>query len=109
MVARGVGSGTPRRHLTASAAALCSDGFQPVVAHTAPFKLDPCADRTKYSWCTCGLSDRQPFCDGSHKRHDGCDMKPLRFELPADAEPVWLCGCKRTSTPPYCDGSHKEL
>jgi CDGSH-type Zn-finger protein len=21
----------------------------------------------KYAWCTCGLSESQPFCDGSHK------------------------------------------
>ena len=20
-----------------------------------------------YSWCTCGLSNKQPFCDGAHK------------------------------------------
>ena len=20
-----------------------------------------------YSWCTCGLSNKQPLCDGSHK------------------------------------------
>jgi len=20
----------------------------------------------KYAWCSCGLSENQPFCDGSH-------------------------------------------
>jgi CDGSH-type Zn-finger protein len=21
-----------------------------------------------YAWCTCGLSEKQPFCDGRHKK-----------------------------------------
>ena len=30
-----------------------------------------------YYWCTCGLSKKQPFCDGSHK---GTAFKPLLFK-----------------------------
>ena len=30
-----------------------------------------------YYWCTCGLSKKQPFCDGSHK---GTTFKPLLFK-----------------------------
>ena len=29
-----------------------------------------------YFWCTCGLSSKQPFCDGSHK---GTDFAPFKF------------------------------
>lgn len=55
-----------------------------------------------YFWCTCGLTQTQPFCDGSHK---GSGKKSLPFQLPVTTT-VWLCQCKRTGTPPYCDGSH---
>ena len=29
-----------------------------------------------YFWCTCGRSENQPWCDGSHK---GTDFKPYKF------------------------------
>ena len=29
-----------------------------------------------YFWCSCGMSSKQPFCDGSHK---GSDFKPLKY------------------------------
>jgi len=58
----------------------------------------------KYAWCTCGLSDQQPFCNGAHK---GSNMNPLIVEFEEKKE-VWLCQCKQTKNPPYCDGSHKN-
>ena len=30
-----------------------------------------------YSWCACGISANQPFCDGSHR---GGEFTPIRFE-----------------------------
>mgnify|MGYP001286162010 CR=1 FL=1 len=30
-----------------------------------------------YYWCTCGLSSKQPFCDGSHK---DTAFKPLPYK-----------------------------
>jgi CDGSH-type Zn-finger protein len=66
-----------------------------------PLELDPGA----YSWCSCGRSKTQPFCDGSHKE---AGFAPLRFEL-TRAEKVWLCGCKRSGDKPFCDGAHKRL
>ncbi len=59
---------------------------------------------TPYFWCTCGLSQREPFCDGSHK---GTGLKSHCFTVPVSGE-VILCGCKQTKTPPFCDGSHVE-
>ncbi|RPJ45908.1 MAG: CDGSH iron-sulfur domain-containing protein [Candidatus Latescibacterota bacterium] len=58
-----------------------------------------------YSWCACGRSARQPFCDGSHK---GTGFSPLRFTVERK-EKMALCQCKRTGTPPRCDGTHRSL
>jgi CDGSH-type Zn-finger protein len=57
-----------------------------------------------YFWCTCGLSSKPPFCDGTHK---GTGMKSHCFTAKASGK-VWLCGCKQTKNPPYCDGSHDK-
>ncbi|OXE35441.1 MAG: hypothetical protein CGW95_13775 [Phenylobacterium zucineum] len=38
----------------------------PVRAADIPFAVDVEAGQD-YWWCSCGLSSRQPFCDGSHK------------------------------------------
>ena len=31
----------------------------------------------RYSWCSCGLSNKQPLCDGSHKETAG--SLPIRM------------------------------
>ena len=59
----------------------------------------------RYSWCSCGLSAKQPLCDGEHKKHPELNLKPLRL-FPDSPSTINLCGCKRTKNPPYCDGSH---
>jgi len=58
-----------------------------------------------YWWCSCGLSDSQPFCDGAHQ---GTDFSPLEFNV-TEAGKVGLCNCKYSKNPPYCDGEHKSL
>ena len=58
----------------------------------------------KYSWCTCGHGDDQPFCDGSHRAAKA--TPPMVFTVEEDKE-AYLCTCKLTKNPPYCDGSHK--
>lgn len=58
-----------------------------------------------YFWCSCGKSQKQPYCDGAHK---GSDFKPQKFS-PSQSGDFYLCQCKKTQTPPYCDGSHKQL
>ena len=55
-----------------------------------------------YYWCTCGLSKKQPFCDGSHK---GTTFKPLLFKAD-QSKKVFFCTCKQTNDQPLCDGSH---
>ncbi|MDY6947945.1 MAG: CDGSH iron-sulfur domain-containing protein [Pseudomonadota bacterium] len=55
-----------------------------------------------YWWCACGLSKRQPFCDGSHKN---TAVVPLRYQATESANKLF-CVCKRTAAPPLCDGSN---
>ena len=55
-----------------------------------------------YYWCTCGLSKKQPFCDGSHK---GTTFMPLLFKAD-QSKKVFFCTCKQTNDQPMCDGSH---
>ena len=38
---------------------------EPVVAQTFPYKTDV-EEGKSYTWCACGRSANQPFCDGSH-------------------------------------------
>jgi len=57
----------------------------------------------KYAWCTCGLSDNQPFCNGAHK---GKGMNPHIFTA-KKTETKYLCNCKGTKNSPFCDDSHK--
>ena len=33
---------------------------EPAMVNVIPGKI--------YAWCTCGLSEKQPFCDGTHKK-----------------------------------------
>ncbi len=58
----------------------------------------------KYSWCTCGHSENQPFCDGGHKAAESTPN--LRFEA-EETKTYYICTCKLTKNPPFCDGSHK--
>ena len=55
-----------------------------------------------YYWCACGISYKQPFCDGSH---NGTEFKPLTYKAEATKK-MSFCTCKQTNNPPFCDGSH---
>ena len=74
------------------------------VAGNAPVIIDAKKDQ-KYAWCTCGLSDNQPFCNGSHK---GTSFVP-KIVTEAEGKKIALCTCKQTTNPPYCDGAHAKL
>lgn len=59
----------------------------------------------RYAWCSCGLSQKQPFCDGSHA---GSSWKPVLFTAKR-TQLDWICTCKFTAQPPYCDAAHNRL
>jgi glutamate synthase domain-containing protein 2 len=59
----------------------------------------------EYYWCSCGRSQNQPFCDGSHR---GTEFAPVGFKADDSGEAA-LCMCKHTGNPPYCDGTHAQF
>lgn len=77
---------------------------KPNIAARAPMPVEVEAGK-RYFWCACGLSDNQPFCDGSHK---GTGFAPVQYEPTQDGTAVFCC-CKHTGNAPLCDGTHKDL
>lgn len=75
-----------------------------VVASTKPIFAQVEENKT-YFWCSCGLSKKQPFCDGSHST---TDFKPVKYTADKTRK-VGFCGCKHTKNAPLCDGSHSKL
>ncbi|WP_412507101.1 CDGSH iron-sulfur domain-containing protein [Roseovarius sp. SYSU LYC5161] len=76
----------------------------PKIAQTAPYPVDV-EEGKNYFWCACGLSSRQPFCDGSHKE---TGIAPVKYTAEKSGK-VFFCGCKQTANAPLCDGSHSKL
>ncbi|MEA5510579.1 CDGSH iron-sulfur domain-containing protein [Crocosphaera sp. UHCC 0190] len=76
---------------------------QPKIADTKPMVLE--LDAGDYYWCSCGQSQKQPYCDGSHK---GTEFTPVKFTL-EEPKKVALCLCKHSQNSPLCDGSHSKL
>ncbi len=76
----------------------------PLVAGTKPAIVALKKGETLY-WCSCGRSQSQPSCDGSH---EDTEFQPLVFVAPKDDD-YYFCTCKRSKKPPFCDGSHKHL
>lgn len=58
-----------------------------------------------YAWCSCGLSEAQPFCDGQHA---GTDFKPVVFTA-EKSEMLYFCQCKQSGNGMLCDGTHSSL
>ncbi len=72
------------------------------IAAKEPFQTSLKTGKT-YFWCRCGLSKKQPWCDGSHK---GGVFTPIKFKVETEEPEAFLCGCKQTGSQPYCDGTH---
>jgi CDGSH-type Zn-finger protein len=62
----------------------------PVNARIGPYEFkNPVEGAKNYYWCACGMSRKQPFCDGSHH---GTKFKPIKFRLEQKADSIQLCG-----------------
>ena len=70
-------------------------------AGDSPIGIDVLEGKS-YFWCTCGISSKQPFCDGSNK---GTEFTHLKY-LADQTKKVFFCSCKQTNDQPLCDGSH---
>ncbi len=77
---------------------------EPTVAQKTPIPIEV-EEGKKYWWCACGLSNNQPFCDGSHS---STDFTPLEY-IATESGRKFFCCCKHTSNQPFCDGSHSSL
>jgi len=77
---------------------------KPIVSDNKP-KAVTLEKGEEYYFCTCGRSNNQPFCDGSHA---GTEFSPKGFVAEESGE-SYLCACKHTANAPFCDGSHKEF
>ena len=75
----------------------------PKIAQKFPFIIEE--DSGKKAFCTCGLSKKQPYCDGAHK---GTGFTPQIIEITENQKVAW-CGCKKSKKGAFCDGSHKTL
>ncbi|TVR79043.1 MAG: CDGSH iron-sulfur domain-containing protein [Chitinophagaceae bacterium] len=76
---------------------------KPEIPQKAPFVID--CEPGIYAWCSCGISQNQPYCDGSHK---GTGFKPIVEKIEEKKKIAW-CGCKYSSNKPFCDGSHSKI
>ena len=76
------------------------------------YKCEPAVVKVEagkvYSWCSCGLSEKSPFCDSRHKEIDDLLFRSVKVMFAQEQE-VKFCQCKRTKTPPFCDDSHLSL
>lgn len=75
----------------------------PNIAQRRPYVQE--TEAGDYWWCACGNSQKQPFCDGSHK---GSEFSPVKVTIESQKNVAW-CGCKHTKNQPFCDGTHKEV
>jgi CDGSH-type Zn-finger protein len=71
-------------------------------AQNKPFVMEMQPGR--YSWCSCGESKKQPFCDGSHGE---TGMYPI-VEILTEPKTISWCGCKASQNKPFCDGTHQK-
>lgn len=75
----------------------------PTIVQRKPFVLT--LQPGKIAWCSCGKSQNQPYCDGSHR---GSEFRPVIVEITEEKKAA-LCRCKHSANKPYCDGAHSKL
>ncbi len=76
----------------------------PIIAAKTPGMVE-LEEGKRYTWCRCGRSSNQPFCDGSHR---GTGITPVSFTSEKTGRAA-LCRCKASANAPFCDGTHARL
>ena len=76
----------------------------PIIADNKPVKVTLTKGQ-EYYFCTCGRSENQPFCDGSHV---GTSFIPKVIVAEEDGD-AYLCACKYSGNRPFCDGTHQKF
>ena len=76
---------------------------KPIIADRSPVIAE--LEAGTYWWCSCGRSDKQPYCDGSHA---GTGFRPVKVEIEERCR-IALCTCKQSENGPRCDGAHARL
>ena len=76
-----------------------------VITQKKPYLIDLEKGKT-YKWCTCGKSEDQPFCDGSHKVEGVFRSQHFVVENTGKHK---LCGCRHSKNKPFCDSAHRNL
>ncbi|MBV68872.1 MAG: glutamate synthase [Pelagibacterales bacterium] len=69
-----------------------------------PYPVDV-REGKRYFICSCKLTKKQPFHDGSHI---DTDAHPYMYVGKENKE-AYFCGCKLSKDFPLCDGSHNNL
>ena len=94
---------TEGKHYVTDKAEL-NPSVHPKIAKRGSYKVFMEPGKT-YFWCTCGQSENQPWCDGSHK---GSEFLPYKFTYDGEAKVKSICGCKmnRDDRGEKCDRSH---
>ncbi|XP_033108390.1 CDGSH iron-sulfur domain-containing protein 3, mitochondrial-like isoform X1 [Anneissia japonica] len=78
----------------------------PAVPQYGPYTIRDLKPGEKKKWCSCGLSKKQPWCDGSHKK---TGFHSVKWKVPDNPEPAYdICGCCSTKNAPFCDGTCRQ-
>ena len=85
--------------------------IQPKIAFRGQINIEV-QGGTIYSYCTCGHSQNQPFCDGSHRgvnaQYGKNVFTPSEFQQ-EESGTVGFCGCRHSKLGAVCDGAHVHL
>lgn len=60
-----------------------------------------------YSWCSCGISQNGPWCDGlCNNLVTRC--RPIQFNVD-NAGYYKICNCKNSANAPFCNNTHRIM